>query len=52
MMVFISVKNDKLKYLDSGPRRLGINEVDIFSMLNAMKGAYAGGGLSVITTIR
>lgn len=50
--IYIGKKNDKLKYLDSGPRRLGINEVDIFSMLNVMKGAYAGGGLSVITTIR
>lgn len=50
--IYICKKNDKLIYLDSGPRRLGTNEVNILSMLNAMKRAYAGGGLSVITTIR
>lgn len=41
--IYIGKENDKLIYLDSGPRRLGINEVDIYSMLNAMKKAYAGG---------
>lgn len=49
--IYIGKKNDKLIYLDSGPRRLGVNEVDIFSMLNAMKKTYAGGGLSVISKI-
>lgn len=48
--IYIGKENDKLIYLDSGPRRLGINEVDIYSMLNAMKKAYAGGGISIITT--
>lgn len=48
--IYIGKKNDKLLYLDSGPRRLGINEVDIFSMLNAIKHTYAGGGISIITT--
>lgn len=47
--IYIGKINDKLIYLDSGPRRLGINEVDLYSMLDAMKGAYSGGGLSIIT---
>lgn len=49
--IFIDRKDDKLIYLDSGPRRLGYNEVNVYSMLDAMKRAYAGGGLSIITTI-
>lgn len=48
--IYVGKENDSLMYLDSGPRRLGINEVNMFTMLSAMKNAYAGGGLSIIST--
>ena len=47
--VYLSKSKDELYYLDPGPRRLGVNSVKIEDMLLAIKAAYAGGGISVIT---
>lgn len=47
--VYLSKSKDELYYLDPGPRRLGVNSVKIEDMLFAIKAAYAGGGISVIT---
>lgn len=46
---FISREGEYVSYLDPGPRRLGINKVKIDDLLCAMKAAYAGGGISVIS---
>ncbi len=49
--IFLKREGELLSYLDPGPRRLGVNTVNTDDMLNAMKAAYAGGGLSVIKRV-
>lgn len=49
--IYLGKEGDFIFYLDSGPRRMGVNKVPSDAMLRAMKGAFAGGGISVITEV-